>query len=110
MLALNFRNEAPALRHGGHDRRTVRRLRFIPSVRQLAERLATGYTRERIVPIGLRGSWRPPIRIPFETDEENYSALLLGNPQRCHDISAILLGSETVKVLMHSKIPVLVHR
>jgi nucleotide-binding universal stress UspA family protein len=28
----------------------------------------------------------------------------------CHGISAIVLGSETVKVLTHSKIPVLVHR
>jgi nucleotide-binding universal stress UspA family protein len=27
-----------------------------------------------------------------------------------HGISAIVLGSETVKVLTHSKIPVLVHR
>jgi nucleotide-binding universal stress UspA family protein len=27
-----------------------------------------------------------------------------------HGISALVLGSETVKVLTHSKIPVLVHR
>jgi nucleotide-binding universal stress UspA family protein len=27
-----------------------------------------------------------------------------------HGVSAVVLGSETVKVLTHSKIPVLVHR
>jgi nucleotide-binding universal stress UspA family protein len=40
---------------------------------------------------------------------ENCDLIVMASHGR-HGISAILLGSETVKVLTHSKIPVLVHR
>jgi nucleotide-binding universal stress UspA family protein len=51
-----------------------------------------------------------PYRAIIETAGANGCDLIVMASHGRHGISAIVLGSETVKVLTHSKIPVLVHR
>jgi nucleotide-binding universal stress UspA family protein len=51
-----------------------------------------------------------PYRAIIDTAASNGCDLIVMASHGRHGISAILLGSETVKVLTHSKIPVLVHR
>jgi len=49
-----------------------------------------------------------------QAEREKQARVILGSARRRshgrHGVSAILLGSETVKVLTHCKIPVLVYR
>jgi hypothetical protein len=58
--------------------------------------------------------WRSFLRHPglaiIDTAESKGCDLIVMASHGRHGISAIVLGSETVKVLTHSKIPVLVHR
>ena len=51
-----------------------------------------------------------PYQAIIDTAASKGCDLIVMASHRCHGISAIVLGSETVKVLTHSKIPVLVHR
>ena len=51
-----------------------------------------------------------PYRAIIDTAASNGCDLIVMASHGRHGISAIVLGSETVKVLTHSKIPVLVHR
>jgi nucleotide-binding universal stress UspA family protein len=51
-----------------------------------------------------------PYQAIIDTAEANGCDLIVMASHGRHGISAIVLGSETVKVLTHSKIPVLVHR
>jgi nucleotide-binding universal stress UspA family protein len=51
-----------------------------------------------------------PYRAIIDTAEAKGCDLIVMASHGRHGISAIVLGSETVKVLTHSKIPVLVHR
>jgi nucleotide-binding universal stress UspA family protein len=51
-----------------------------------------------------------PYRAIIDTAESKGCDLIVMASHGRHGISAILLGSETVKVLTHSTIPVLVHR
>jgi len=51
-----------------------------------------------------------PYQAIIDTAESKGCDLIVMASHGRHGISAILLGSETVKVLTHSKIPVLVHR
>jgi nucleotide-binding universal stress UspA family protein len=51
-----------------------------------------------------------PYRAIINTVESKGCDLIVMASHGRHGISAIVLGSETVKVLTHSKIPVLVHR
>ena len=51
-----------------------------------------------------------PYRAIIDTAESKGCDLIVMASHGRHGISAIVLGSETVKVLTHSKIPVLVHR
>jgi nucleotide-binding universal stress UspA family protein len=51
-----------------------------------------------------------PYRAIIDTAETKGCDLIVMASHGRHGISAIVLGSETVKVLMHCKIPVLVHR
>jgi len=51
-----------------------------------------------------------PYQAIIETAESKGCDLIVMASHGRHGISAIVLGSETVKVLTHSKIPVLVHR
>jgi nucleotide-binding universal stress UspA family protein len=51
-----------------------------------------------------------PHQAIIETAESKGCDLIVMASHGRHGISAIVLGSETVKVLTHSKIPVLVHR
>ena len=51
-----------------------------------------------------------PYRAIIDTAESKDCDLIVMASHGRHGISAIDLGSETVKVLTHSKIPVLVHR
>lgn len=51
-----------------------------------------------------------PYRAIIDTAESKGCDLIVMASHGRHGISAIILGSETVKVLTHSKIPVLVHR
>jgi len=51
-----------------------------------------------------------PYRAIIDTAESKGCNLIVMASHGRHGISAIILGSETVKVLTHSKIPVLVHR
>ena len=51
-----------------------------------------------------------PYRAIIETAESKGCDLIVMASHGRHGISAIVLGSETVKVLTHCKIPVLVHR
>jgi hypothetical protein len=51
-----------------------------------------------------------PYRAIIDTAESKGCDLIIMASHGRHGISAIILGSETVKVLTHSKIPVLVHR
>ncbi len=51
-----------------------------------------------------------PYRAIIDTAASKGCDLIVMASHGRHGISAILLGSETVKVLTHSKIPVLVHR
>ena len=51
-----------------------------------------------------------PYRAIIETAESKGCDLIVIASHGRHGISAIVLGSETVKVLAHCKIPVLVHR
>jgi nucleotide-binding universal stress UspA family protein len=51
-----------------------------------------------------------PYQAIIDTAESKGCDLIVMASHGRHGISAIILGSETVKVLTHSKIPVLVHR
>jgi len=51
-----------------------------------------------------------PYQAIIDTADSNGCDLIVMASHGRHGISAIVLGSETVKVLTHSKIPVLVHR
>jgi len=51
-----------------------------------------------------------PYRAIIRTAEENGCDLIAMSSHGRRGVSAILLGSETVKVLTHSAIPVLVYR
>lgn len=51
-----------------------------------------------------------PCRAIINTAGSKDCDLIVMASRRRHGISALVLGSETVKVLTHSKIPVLVHR
>jgi nucleotide-binding universal stress UspA family protein len=51
-----------------------------------------------------------PYRAIIDTAESKGCDLIVMASHGRHGISAIILSSETVKVLTHSKIPVLVHR
>jgi nucleotide-binding universal stress UspA family protein len=51
-----------------------------------------------------------PYQAIINTAESHDCDLIVMASHRRHGISAIVLGSETVKVLTHCKIPVLVHR
>jgi nucleotide-binding universal stress UspA family protein len=51
-----------------------------------------------------------PYQAIIDTAESKGCDLIVMASHGRHGISAIVLGSETVKVLTHSKIPVLVHR
>jgi nucleotide-binding universal stress UspA family protein len=51
-----------------------------------------------------------PYRAIIDTAESKGCELIVMASHGRHGISAIILGSETVKVLTHSTIPVLVHR
>jgi nucleotide-binding universal stress UspA family protein len=51
-----------------------------------------------------------PYRAILDTAESKGCDLIVMASHGRHGISAIVLGSETVKVLTHGKIPVLVHR
>ena len=51
-----------------------------------------------------------PYRAIIDTAESKVCDLIVMASHSHHGISAIVLGSETVKVLTHCKIPVLVHR
>jgi nucleotide-binding universal stress UspA family protein len=51
-----------------------------------------------------------PYQAIIDTAESKACDLIVMASHGRHGISAIVLGSETVKVLTHSKIPVLVHR
>ena len=51
-----------------------------------------------------------PYRAIIDTAKSKGCDLIVMASHGRHGISAIVLGSETVKVLTHSKIPVLVHR
>ena len=51
-----------------------------------------------------------PYRAIIDTAESKGCDLIVMASHGRHGIAAIVLGSETVKVLTHSKIPVLVHR
>ena len=51
-----------------------------------------------------------PYQAIIDTAEAKGCDLIVMASHGRHGISAIVLGSETVKVLTHSKIPVLVHR
>jgi nucleotide-binding universal stress UspA family protein len=51
-----------------------------------------------------------PYRAIIDTAESKGCDLIVMASHGRHGISAIVLGSEAVKVLTHSKIPVLVHR
>jgi nucleotide-binding universal stress UspA family protein len=51
-----------------------------------------------------------PYRAILDTAESKGCDLIVMASHGRHGISAIVLGSETVKVLTHCKIPVLVHR
>ena len=51
-----------------------------------------------------------PYRAIIDAAESKGCDLIVMASHGRHGISAIILGSETVKVLTHSKIPVLVHR
>jgi nucleotide-binding universal stress UspA family protein len=51
-----------------------------------------------------------PYEAIIETADANACDLIVMASHGRHGIAAILLGSETVKVLTHSRIPVLVHR
>jgi nucleotide-binding universal stress UspA family protein len=51
-----------------------------------------------------------PYQAIIDTAETHGCDLIVMASHGRHGISAIVLGSETVKVLTHSKIPVLVHR
>jgi nucleotide-binding universal stress UspA family protein len=51
-----------------------------------------------------------PYRAIIDTAESKGCDLIVMASHGRHGISAIILGSETVKVLTHSTIPVLVHR
>jgi nucleotide-binding universal stress UspA family protein len=51
-----------------------------------------------------------PYRAIIDTAESNGCDLIVMASHGRRGIAAIVLGSETVKVLTHSKIPVLVHR
>jgi nucleotide-binding universal stress UspA family protein len=51
-----------------------------------------------------------PYQAIIDTAETKKCDLIVMASHGRHGISAIVLGSETVKVLTHSKIPVLVHR
>jgi nucleotide-binding universal stress UspA family protein len=51
-----------------------------------------------------------PYRAIIDTAESKGCDLIVMASHGRHGISAIVLGSETVKVLTHCKIPVLVHR
>ena len=51
-----------------------------------------------------------PYRAIIDTAESKGCDLIVMASHDRHGISAIVLGSETVKVLTHCKIPVLVHR
>ncbi len=51
-----------------------------------------------------------PYRAIIETAESKSCDLIVMASHGRHGVAAIVLGSETVKVLTHSKIPVLVYR
>jgi nucleotide-binding universal stress UspA family protein len=51
-----------------------------------------------------------PYRAIIDTADAKGCDLIVMASHGRHGISAVILGSETVKVLTHSKIPVLVHR
>jgi nucleotide-binding universal stress UspA family protein len=51
-----------------------------------------------------------PYQAIIDTAESKGCDLIVMASHGRHGISTIVLGSETVKVLTHSKIPVLVHR
>jgi nucleotide-binding universal stress UspA family protein len=51
-----------------------------------------------------------PYQAIIDTAESKGCDLIVMASHGRHGISAIILGSETLKVLTHSKIPVLVHR
>ena len=51
-----------------------------------------------------------PYQAIIETAEVRGCDLVVMASHGRHGIAAIVLGSETVKVLTHAKIPVLVHR
>ena len=51
-----------------------------------------------------------PYRAIIDTAESRGCDLIVMASHGRHGIAAVILGSETVKVLTHSKIPVLVHR
>jgi len=51
-----------------------------------------------------------PYQAIIETAKSKGCDLVVMASHGRHGISAVVLGSETVKVLTHSKIPVLVHR
>jgi nucleotide-binding universal stress UspA family protein len=51
-----------------------------------------------------------PYQAIIDTAESKGCDLIVMASHGRHGISAIILGSETIKVLTHSKIPVLVHR
>jgi nucleotide-binding universal stress UspA family protein len=51
-----------------------------------------------------------PYRAIIDTAESNSCDLIVMASHGRRGIAAIVLGSETVKVLTHSKVPVLVHR
>ena len=51
-----------------------------------------------------------PYRVIIDTAESKGCDLIVMASHGRHGIAAIVLGSETFKVLTHSKIPVLVHR
>ena len=51
-----------------------------------------------------------PYKAIIDTAESKGCDLIVMASHGRHGISAIVLGSETVKVLTHCKIPVLVHR
>jgi nucleotide-binding universal stress UspA family protein len=60
---------------------------------------------ERVVLVGNR-----PFRLILQAAEAGACDLIFMASHSHSDITALLLGSETLKVLTHSRIPVLVHR
>jgi nucleotide-binding universal stress UspA family protein len=66
---------------------------------------------KRLVSRSTRSSWEDEHRYHAIIGTADRKAAISSSwPHGRHGISALVLGSETVKVLTHSKIPVLVHR